>query len=185
MVRACWVSYAVSVGGSATWDGIKKEWRLPLGSASKGTVEATAVVWLSKVDGQRTHWYSKSGSWAFKTNWRYDLNGVPIYNTYVAHKNKIRNYHYIDYSFTQMVWDEDNEIWKSDPDTHQHIYNNNGYDPDLVNRWSNNGESGWKYPDHEDYKKGKEGYFIWYGDNVKNYLEHEFESTIMNKKTKI
>ena len=178
------VGYAVGVGSNATWDGIKKEWRLPPGSASKGTVEARADVWLSKVDGEHTHWYTKSGEWAWRKVWRYDLNGVPIYNTYVETANKIRNYHYIDYSFTQMVWDEDNEIWKSDPDTHQRIYNTNGYDPDLVNTYRNNGEQGKYYPDHEDYRKGKKGYFIWIGDNVKNYLEHEFRSTISSGKDK-
>ncbi len=29
-----------------------------------------------------------------------------------------------------------------------------------------------------DYDKGKRGFIIWVGDNVKNYLKHEFKSTI-------
>lgn len=85
-----------------------------------------------------------------------------------------------------MVWDEDNEIWRSSSHSssglHKRIYGSTGYDPDKINSFRNNGKPGSYYPDHDDYDKGKKGWFIWVGDNVKNYLEHEFRSTIMNRK---
>ncbi len=115
------VSYAVSIGGSTTWDGIKKNVDSP-GSASKGTVEARADVWLSEVDGEQTHWYSKSGEWAYQTKWRYNLNDPPIHNTLVESAKKIRNYHYFDCHYQKMMWNEDNEIWKPDPDNYRHSY---------------------------------------------------------------
>ena len=81
-----------------------------------------------------------------------------------------------------MVWDEDNEIWSAQSDSssglHKHIYGNTGYDPDKINSFRNDGEPGAYYPDHEDYKKGKEGYFIYYGYARKNYLSHEFRSVV-------
>ena len=40
------------------------------------------------------------------------------------------------------------------------------------------------YPDHEDYYKGKEGYFIYYGYAGKNYLSHEFYSAVHRGKDK-
>ena len=189
-LRIAWRKWVLGAGGAvatgyagtALWDATTKTWTLPPGATRKGKIRAMGDIWLSKVDGKRTHWYSKSGDWAFTTVWRYDLNGVPIHNTPVESANRIRDYHYYDYSCSLMVWDEDNEIWRTTSDSssglHKHIYGNTGYDPDLINSFRNDGEPGAHYPDHEDYKKGKEGWFIWYGDNVKNYLSHEFKSTV-------
>lgn len=80
-----------------------------------------------------------------------------------------------------MVWDEDNEIWKSNGES-QHHYAHQTYFPSIINDAHNKGESGAYYPVHDDYKKDKEGYFIWYGWTRKNDLKHAFESFTYGEK---
>lgn len=169
---------AGTIGGRAVWNAATKTWELPPGATRKGRIRAMGDIWLSKVDGERTYWYNRSGEWISQEGWRYDLNGSPIHNTHVDSANTNRDYHYIDYTYEELVWDEDNEIWTSGTNAATRIYNNNGYDPNFVNRWRNNGEHGAWYPDHDDYKKGKEGYVIVWGTNAKNYLSHEFKSIV-------
>ncbi len=188
------ISVGASIVGAAVWNEITKEWELPPGAASKGRVTARASIGLWKVDGEKTHWYSKSGEWAYQSQWGFnhndpddELNTNPNVGS-PSSDNKKRDYHYYDYSCSLMVWDEDNERYRSSSDSssglHKHIYGNTGYDPDLINSFRNDGEPGAYYPDHEDYKKGKEGWFIWVGDNVKNYLSHEFYSAVHRGKNK-
>ena len=76
-----------------------------------------------------------------------------------------------------MVWDEDNEIWKSNGESQQH-YGHGHYYPGILNDGYNQGEGGKYYPGHEYYRKGKKGYVITYGDAIKNYLSHEFYSAV-------
>lgn len=91
-----------------------------------------------------------------------------------------RDYQYFDFHTWWMVWDADNEIWKSNGES-QHHYSNGSYLPDCINDAYNQGEPGWKYPGHADYRKGKEGYFITYGYAGKNYLSHEFKSSVVGE----
>ena len=169
---------AGTIGGRAVWNAATKTWELPPGATRKGKIRAMGDIWLSKVDGQRTYWYGQSGEWVSQEGWKYNSNGLPIHNTHVESKNMNRDYHYIDYTYEELVWDGDNEIWKSGTNAPTRVYNTEGYDPDFVNRVRNNGEHGAWYPDHEDYKKGKKGYVIVWGTNTKNYLSHEFKSTV-------
>ena len=171
------ISAAGGLGSMAIYNAATKTWTIPPGATRKGKIRAMGDIWLSKVDGQRTYWYSRSGKWISQEGWRYDLN-LPIHNTPVESANTNRDYHYIDYTYEELVWDEEDEIWTSGTNAATRIYNNNGYDPDLVNRARNNGEHGAWYPDHDDYKKGKKGYVIVWGTNAKNYLSHEFRSVV-------
>ena len=191
-----WVKWVVAplgvaVGGNAIWSELNKEWTLPPGATRKGRIQSIATIGLWKMDGQKTHWYSKSGEWAWQSDWGFDNKNplpnptypMPLYDlyNYINSDDYDRDYHYYDYSCQRMMWDADNEIWKADPDGHRHRYGSGGGrfpGPDRINRLSNQGEPGWKYPDHEDYKKGKQGFIIWIGDHVKNYLSHEFKSSV-------
>ena len=180
-----------SIVGTAVWNSATKKWELPPGASSKGKVYARARIGIWKVDGEKTHWYSKSGKWAWQRQWGFnhndpddELNTDPDV-AFPSSDNQKRDYHYYDYSCQRMMWDADNEIWKADPDGHRHRYGSGGSrfpGPDRINRLSNQGKPGWKYPDHPDYDKGKQGFFIWIGDHVKNYLSHEFYSSVYGKK---
>ena len=94
---------AGTIGGRAVWNAATKTWEIPPGATRKGKIRAMGDIWLSKVDGEHTHWYSKSGSWAFKTVWIYDSNGLPIHNTHVESKNMNKDYHYHDYHSQMMM----------------------------------------------------------------------------------
>ena len=178
-----------SIVGAAVWNGITKEWDLPPGAASKGRVTARARIGLWKVDGEKTHWYSKSGEWAYTSRWGFnrndpddELNTDPDVGS-VSSDNEKRDYHYYDVHYQKMMWDEDNEIWKADPDHSRHLYGNGSlYTPARINSRYNRGDPGAYYPGHDDYDKGKKGYFIWIGDHVKNYLSHEFYSAVHSGK---
>lgn len=166
----------------------KKTWELPPGAASKGRVTARARIGLWKVDGETTHWYGRgAGEWAWQRQSGFNrndpddkLNTDPDVS-YPSSDDQKRDYHCFDLWTTWMVWDEDNEIWKSNGET-QHHYGTGSYLPECINDAYNQGEYGAYYPDHEDYKKGEEGYVIVYGDAGKNYLSHEFYSAVHSGK---
>ena len=178
------------VAGNAIWHELTKTWALPPGVVSNGTIQAIALIDTWKVDGETTHWHTKSGEWAWPSQWgfnaknplpppSYPVPGLDLHaNNNINSDNYDRDYQYFDFHCQIMMWDADNEIWTPDPDGSRHHYGHNRYAPSRVNRAFNSGEPGWKYPVHEDYIKGKEGWFIWVGDNVKNYLSHEFKSIV-------
>ena len=181
------ISAAGGIGSVAIWNQATKTWTLPPGATRKGRVTARARIGIWKVDGERTHWYSNSGEWAWQSQWGFnrndpddELNTNPDVGS-VSSDNEKRDYHYYDYWTDWMFWDADNEIWKSNGESQQH-YGDGWYYPGIINDQHNQGEPGWKYPDHEDYRKGKKGWFIWYGDAVKNYLSHEFYSAVHSGK---
>ena len=174
---------AVGVGGNAIWDAATKTWTLPPGATRKGRVTARARIGLWKVDGETTHWYSKSGSWAWQRQSGFnrndpddELNTDPDVS-YPSSDDQKRDYHYFDLHTWWLYWDEDNEIWKSNGESGHH-YGDSYYYPNIFNAAYNQGDPGQKYPGHEDYYKGKEGYFIYYGYAGKNYLSHEFYSAV-------
>ena len=177
----------LSVGGNAIWSELNKTWEIPPGAADKGRIQSIAYIGLWKMDGETTHWYSKSGEWAWQQQWGFDSKNpppnptypMPLYDLYtnINSDDYDRDYHYFDIHTTWMVWDADNEIWKSNGES-QHHYGAGTYLPDCINDAYNQGEPGWKYPEHEDYRKGKKGYFITYGFAGKNYLSHEFKSIV-------
>lgn len=60
---------------------------------------------------------------------------------------KKRDYDYYDIHYELLVWDEDNEKWKSGPNS-THIYGS-GYYPHVWNHWLNDREYGKYYPGHD------------------------------------
>ena len=113
--------------GTALWDATTKTWTLPPEATRKGRVTARARIGLWKVDGEKTHWYGRgAGEWAFQNQWGFnrndpddDLNTDPDVG-FVSSADEKRDYHYFDLWTTWMVWDEDNEIWKSNGESQQH-----------------------------------------------------------------
>ncbi len=180
----------IAVGGNAIWSELNKTWELPPGAASKGRIQSIASIGLWKMDGEKTHWYSKSGEWAWQSQWGFDAKNplpnptypMPLYDLYtdINSDDYDRDYQYFDYWTDWMYWDEDNEIWKSNGDS-QHHYGAGMYLPYCINDAHNQGDPGAYYPGHEDYYKGKEGYFITYGFAGKNYLSHEFKSSVVGE----
>ena len=177
------ISAAGGVISIPVWNAITKEWELPPGAARKGRVTARASIGLWKVDGETTHWYSKSGSWAWQRQSGFnrndpddELNTDPDVS-YPSSDDQKRDYHYFDLHTWWLYWDADNEIWKSNGESGHH-YGDSYYYPNIFNAAYNQGDPGRKYPGHEDYYKGKDGYFIYYGYAGKNYLSHEFYSAV-------
>lgn len=168
---------------------IKQDMGAPAGR--KGRIQAIAYIGLWKMDSEKTYWYSKSGEWAWQQQWGFDTKnplpdpsypvpGIDLY-TNIDSDDYNKDYAYFDLWTTWMVWDEDNEIWKSNGESQQH-YGHGHYYPGILNDGYNQGEGGRYYPDHEDYRKGKKGYVITYGDAIKNYLSHEFYSDVHSGK---
>ena len=158
------IGVGTSIVGNAVYDELTKTWTLPPGAARKGRVTVRARIGIWKVDGEKTHWYGKSGEWAYTSRWGFnrndpddELNTDPDVGS-VSSDNEKRDYHYYDIHYHKMMWDEDNEIWKTDPDYYRHLYGNGSrYTPARINSRYNRGESGAYYPDHDDYKKANEG----------------------------
>ena len=115
--------------------------------------------------------------WGFNRNDPDDELNTDSDVRFPSSDNQKRDYHYIDYTYEELVWDADNEIWKSNGGS-QHHYGTGTYLPECINDAYNQGEPGAHYPDHEDYNKGKEGYLIVHGKAVRNYLSHEFKSIV-------
>ena len=59
------ISTVGGIGGTAIYNRATRKWTIPPGYARKGRVTARAKIGIWKVDGEETHWYSKSGSWAW------------------------------------------------------------------------------------------------------------------------
>ncbi len=139
---------AVGYAGNALWDATTKTWTLPPGATRKGRVTARARIGIWKVDGETTHWYGRgAGEWAWQRQSGFNrndpddkLNTDPNVS-YPSSDDQKRDYHYFDLWTTWMVWDEDNEIWKSNGESGHH-YGDSYYYPNIFNNAYNQGESG-------------------------------------------
>ena len=148
-----------SVAGNAIWDELTKTWTLPPGAVTNGRIQAIAIIDTWKIDGEKTHWYSKGGEWAWQKQWGFNLKDADDeLNTKDAPSsdNQNRDYHYYDYSCTQLVWDDFHERWTSKlAFDHRHIYGHTEYNPDKINTYRNDGDTGAYWPEHDWYDKGK------------------------------
>ena len=145
-VRIAWRKWLLGSGGAvaagyvgtALWDATTKTWTLPPGATRKGRVTARARIGIWKVDGEKTHWYGRgAGEWAYTSRWGFnrndpddELNTDPDVG-FVSSADKKRDYDYFDLWTTWMVWDEDNEIWKSNGGS-QHHYGTGTYLPECI-----------------------------------------------------
>ena len=171
IVRRLTGNVAGSVAGNVIYDASKGAWvNSPSAQAPSGQVWARAVIGISGVSGEQAYWYSTTGKPISRT--------LIDAGNYVS-ESKERDYYYYHFSYYKLEWDADNEIWKKKPNSSRNKFGTNTrYSIDRINSRYNQGEHGWEYPEHEDYRRGKRGYVIVYGTAKRIDLKHEFRSTI-------